>query len=128
LKPSINPIAVARYRERHRVARAKSDHADAMALANIILRTDAEMHRPLRGSARRPAAHGPARRSPCRLPPWPARPRCSTRFLPDGKRLVITTNTAMIWDISDPENPREVGRTRIDEDVAPVVGALAITP
>jgi len=43
---SINPMAVARYRERHRVARAKSDHADAMALANI-LRTDAEMHRPL---------------------------------------------------------------------------------
>jgi transposase len=43
---SINPLAVARYRERHRVARAKSDHADAMALANI-LRTDAEMHRPL---------------------------------------------------------------------------------
>ena len=37
---SINPMAVARYRERHRVARAKSDHADAMALANI-LRTDA---------------------------------------------------------------------------------------
>ncbi|MFI6360777.1 IS110 family transposase [Streptomyces sp. NPDC050743] len=43
---SINPMAVARYRERHRVARAKSDHADAMALANI-LRTDAAVHRPL---------------------------------------------------------------------------------
>ena len=43
---SINPMAVARYRERHRVARAKSDHADATALANI-LRTDADMHRPL---------------------------------------------------------------------------------
>jgi transposase len=43
---SINPMAVARYRERHRVTRAKSDHADAMALANI-LRTDADMHRPL---------------------------------------------------------------------------------
>jgi transposase len=43
---SINPMAVARYRERHRVARAKSDHADAMALANI-LRTDAHLHRPL---------------------------------------------------------------------------------
>ncbi|WP_425824645.1 IS110 family transposase [Streptomyces fractus] len=43
---SINPMAVARYRERHRVARAKSDHADAMALANI-LRTDADFHRPL---------------------------------------------------------------------------------
>lgn len=43
---SINPMSVARYRERHRVTRAKSDHADAMALANI-LRTDADMHRPL---------------------------------------------------------------------------------
>jgi transposase len=43
---SINPLAVARYRERHRVARAKSDHADAMALANI-LRTDADVHRSL---------------------------------------------------------------------------------
>ena len=29
-------IAVARYRERHSVARAKSDHADAMTLANIL--------------------------------------------------------------------------------------------
>lgn len=43
---SINPMAVARYRERHSVARAKSDHADAMVLANI-LRTDADAHRPL---------------------------------------------------------------------------------
>ncbi|WP_327425394.1 IS110 family transposase [Streptomyces sp. NBC_01707] len=43
---SINPMAVARYRERYRVARAKSDHADAVALANI-LRTDADVHRPL---------------------------------------------------------------------------------
>jgi transposase len=43
---SINPMAVARYRERHRVTRAKPDHADAMALANI-LRTDAQAHRPL---------------------------------------------------------------------------------
>jgi len=43
---SINPMAVARYRERRTVARAKSDHADAMTLANI-LRTDAAAHRPL---------------------------------------------------------------------------------
>ena len=43
---SINPMAVARYWERRTVARAKSDHADAMTLANI-LRTDADMHRPL---------------------------------------------------------------------------------
>lgn len=37
---AINPMAVARYRERHTMARAKSDHADAMTLANI-LRVDA---------------------------------------------------------------------------------------
>ena len=43
---SINPMAVARYRERHTVARAKSGHADAMVLANI-LRTDVDTHRPL---------------------------------------------------------------------------------
>ncbi|MBV8181900.1 MAG: IS110 family transposase [Mycobacterium sp.] len=43
---SINPLAVARYRERHSVARSKSDHADAMTLANI-LRVDARVHRRL---------------------------------------------------------------------------------
>ena len=43
---SINPMAVARYRERHTVARTKSDHVDAMTLANI-LRTDAHAHRPM---------------------------------------------------------------------------------
>jgi transposase len=43
---AINPMAVARYRERHAVSRAKSDHADAMVLANI-LRTDRHMHRAL---------------------------------------------------------------------------------
>ena len=43
---AINPMAVARYRERWTVARAKSDHADAMVLANI-LRTDRHAHRPL---------------------------------------------------------------------------------
>ncbi|MEU8310715.1 IS110 family transposase [Actinomadura sp. NPDC048955] len=43
---AINPMAVARYRERHTVSRTKSDHVDAMTLANI-LRTDARAHRPL---------------------------------------------------------------------------------
>ncbi|PJE03124.1 MAG: IS110 family transposase [Mycobacterium sp.] len=43
---AINPMAVARYRERSSVARAKSDHADAMTLANI-LRVDAHLHRTL---------------------------------------------------------------------------------
>ncbi len=43
---AINPLAVARYRERHSVARSKSDHADAMTLAHI-LRVDAHLHRRL---------------------------------------------------------------------------------
>ena len=43
---SINPLAVARYRERISVSGKKSDHVDAMALANI-LRTDQHLHRTL---------------------------------------------------------------------------------
>jgi transposase len=42
----INPMAVARYRDRHSVAGRKSDHGDAVVLAGI-LRTDAHAHRPL---------------------------------------------------------------------------------
>jgi hypothetical protein len=40
----INPLAVARYRERYSVARVKSDKADAVLLANV-LRTDRAAHR-----------------------------------------------------------------------------------
>ena len=43
---AINPMAVARYRDRHSVARKKSDAGDALVLANI-LRTDMAAHRPL---------------------------------------------------------------------------------
>ena len=39
-------MAVARYRDRHSVAGRKSDHGDAVVLANI-LRTDLHAHRPL---------------------------------------------------------------------------------
>lgn len=42
----INPLAVARYRERTSLSGKKSDHVDAMALANI-LRTDGHLHRML---------------------------------------------------------------------------------
>ncbi len=42
----INPMAVARYRDRHSIAGRKSDHGDAVVLANI-LRTDAHAHRSL---------------------------------------------------------------------------------
>jgi transposase len=43
---AINPLAAARYRERLTVSRKKSDHLDAMVLANI-LRTDVAAHRAL---------------------------------------------------------------------------------
>jgi hypothetical protein len=42
----INPMAVARYRDRHSIAGRKSDHGDAVVLANI-LRTDLHAHPPL---------------------------------------------------------------------------------
>ena len=42
----VNPMAVARYRDRYSVAGRKSDHGDAVVLANI-LRTDRHAHRPL---------------------------------------------------------------------------------
>jgi transposase len=43
---AINPLAAARYRERIAPSRSKSDHSDAIVLANI-LRTDAHHHRML---------------------------------------------------------------------------------
>jgi transposase len=42
----VNPMAVARYRDRHSVAGRKSDHGDAVVLAGV-LRTDMHAHRPL---------------------------------------------------------------------------------
>ena len=42
----VNPMAVARYRDRHSVAGRKSDKGDATVLANV-LRTDLHAHRPL---------------------------------------------------------------------------------
>jgi transposase len=43
---AVNPLSAARYRDRHAVSRKKSDHGDALVLANI-LRTDMAAHRPL---------------------------------------------------------------------------------
>src|SRR5204863_182634 len=57
----INPMAVARYRDRHSAAGRKSDHGDAIVLANI-LRTDRHVHRPM---------------PPARLPMTSSRPSSS---------------------------------------------------
>ena len=45
---AINPMAVARYRDRHGVSGAKSDPGDAKVLADLV-RTDRHNHRPVAG-------------------------------------------------------------------------------
>jgi transposase len=47
---AVNPLAVNRYRDRHAVSGAKSDHADAMVLADLV-RTDRHKHRQVRGDS-----------------------------------------------------------------------------
>lgn len=47
---AINPLQVARYRERHRVSGAKSDTADAHVLADMV-RTDRHQLRPIAGDS-----------------------------------------------------------------------------
>jgi transposase len=47
---ALNPMAVARYRERHNVAGAKSDAGDAKVLADLV-RTDRHNHRPISGDS-----------------------------------------------------------------------------
>ena len=47
---AVNPLAVARYRERHQVSGAKSDAGDAKALADLV-RTDRHNHRSLAGDS-----------------------------------------------------------------------------
>jgi Transposase len=42
---AVNPLAVARYRDRHQVSGAKSDAGDAKVLADLV-RTDRHNHRP----------------------------------------------------------------------------------
>ncbi len=47
---AVNPLAVARYRERHVVSGAKSDPGDAATLADLV-RTDRHHHRPIAGDS-----------------------------------------------------------------------------
>src|SRR6476659_9930969 len=45
---AVNPLAAARYRDRHHVSGAKSDASDAKLLADLV-RTDRHNHRPIAG-------------------------------------------------------------------------------
>ena len=47
---AINPLAAARYRDRHHVSGAKSDAGDAKLLADLV-RTDRHNHRPIAGDS-----------------------------------------------------------------------------
>ncbi len=47
---AINPMSVARYRERHSTSGAKSDAGDAHVLAEIV-RLDRDHHRPIAGDS-----------------------------------------------------------------------------
>jgi transposase len=47
---AINPMAAARYRDRHHVSGAKSDASDARLLADLV-RTDRHNHRPIAGDS-----------------------------------------------------------------------------
>jgi transposase len=47
---AVNPLAVARYRDRHQVSGAKSDAGDAKVLADLV-RTDRHNHRPMAGDS-----------------------------------------------------------------------------
>ncbi len=47
---AINPMAAARYRDRHHVSGAKSDASDAKLLADLV-RTDRQNHRPIAGDS-----------------------------------------------------------------------------
>jgi hypothetical protein len=48
---AINPLSVARYRERHVTSGAKSDPGDAKVLADLV-RTDRQHHRPIAGDTK----------------------------------------------------------------------------
>jgi hypothetical protein len=96
---AINPLSVARYRERHSVARKKSDKIDAATLANI-LRTDmthTDRYRPTaslpklwragpcparRGMGPHPGPQQAAQRAARVLPGDPGRVRQQTRWHP----------------------------------------------
>jgi hypothetical protein len=86
----INPMAVARYRDRHSIAGRKSDHGDAVVLANI-LRTDAHAHRPLPADSELAQAIAVLARGPSktRSGPAPARttssaPTCASTSPPSS--------------------------------------------
>jgi hypothetical protein len=88
---AVNPLAAARYRDRHHVSGAKSDPSDAKLLADLV-RTDRHNHRPIAGDSDQQdkqahrAATGLARGTHGRLP----RDRASAREHADRRAVAAT--------------------------------------
>jgi hypothetical protein len=105
---AVNPMASARYRDRHATSGAKSDPGDAKVLADLV-RTDRHNHRPIAGDSNlaegvspwlgpnrapsgavsassmrcaRPCASTTPGRWPLSAPIWPARTRCRSSRSP----------------------------------------------
>ena len=111
----INPMSVSRYRDRHSVARRKSDAGDAFVPANI-LRTDPDAHRPLphegrqipitvgaiatrRCAGRRPGATAGTAST---WPAWPTSPTVSPTSTRDaGTRDATPPCYAVRWRSAD---------------------------
>ncbi len=108
----VNPMAVARYRDRHSVAGRKSDPGDAFVLANVLRTTRTGRCRPI------PSSPGPSRY-------WPAPSR--TRY---GTGPPRTTSSAPTCASTSPaSSPRFAGtRDGILRPEARVILAAAPTP
>ncbi len=99
---AVNPMAVARYRDRHHVSGAKSDASDAKLLADLV-RTDRHNHRPLAGDSAAAEAIKVLARAASESdldahPPYQCAAQRVARVLPcrPGRRLRIWP-TGMRW-------------------------------
>ena len=93
---AINPLAVARYRERHAVSGAKSDAGDAKVLADLV-RTDRHNHRPIAGDTTEVEA---------------------IRIVARGHQNLIWTRTAQINTLRSSLMQYFPAATRISEELA----------
>ena len=93
---AINPLAAARYRERHAVSGAKSDAGDAKVLADLV-RTDRHNHRPIAGDTTEVEA---------------------IRIVARGHQNLIWTRTAQINTLRSSLMQYFPAATRISEELA----------
>lgn len=111
---AINPLAVARYRDRHYVSGAKSDAADAKLLADLV-RTDRHNHRPIAGDSPHAEAIKVLARAHQNLI-W-ARTR-HTNALRSALREYYSTALRAFADLSDRDTLAVLGRAATPDEGA----------